>query len=173
MAAAKAEAEKRAAGAALQVFDGYRFVEVSQDNEATLAKRRLMLQNLPPQIDDQTLTAFLNAMLRECGAAGPEENAVVNCWVSKVSQTDKKGVVHEHPFKYAFVQMATVEAAATAVALNGINCMGNSIKIMFRTVEPIIGTCAGGVILPRLDPDPLIPGAALPLQTHQPAVPPR
>ncbi|KAJ1457356.1 hypothetical protein M885DRAFT_131971 [Pelagophyceae sp. CCMP2097] len=130
MAEAKKQAEERAKGAAMKMFDGYRFVEVSQENEATLAKRRLMIQNLPPQINDVQLSAFLNAMLRECGATKPDEDALVTCW-------------------------ATVEAAATAIALNGISCMGNNIKIMYRAVEAIIGTSAGGMILPGLN----VPGA--------------
>lgn len=103
-------------------WDGFRWVEhtpASQlpSNPATRKERRLYVGNLPPSFDSDQLRVFLNEALRACGAIpkGVDE-VVVSSWVSP----DKK---------FAFVELSTVEAAATALGLSGIPCMGCSLKI--------------------------------------------
>mmetsp|Transcript_14069 Transcript_14069/g.48945 ORF Transcript_14069/g.48945 Transcript_14069/m.48945 type:complete len:323 (+) Transcript_14069:121-1089(+) len=139
-AARKKAAAERAGVEVKTYFDGYQWVETSQPlNTAAggLGDRRLMVQNLPPEITEDQIKAFFNACLAECGVIPPElKDIVISVWISKQQAANPVSGVSSHKaFKYAFVQLATPLAETTAIGLSGINCMGHSIRIQYRQQE--------------------------------------
>lgn len=120
--AARRAAEKAAReGGTTKRWDGFRWVEVEacagSADPSTRNQRRLYIGNLPVSLDSQQLKIFINEALRACGAVtegGPDP----------VLSSD---VAADN--KYAFVELGTVDAANTALGLNGINCMGSTLKI--------------------------------------------
>ncbi|KAJ1444255.1 hypothetical protein M885DRAFT_503344 [Pelagophyceae sp. CCMP2097] len=171
-AAAQKTAKEANADNAGRFYDGYRWVdrEDTLGGTATLGQRRVTIQNLPPEIDEPQLRAFLAAALGACGVAVPDDqpDLILSCWLSEERKCDRLGVLHVRPYKYAFVQLATVQSAETAIGLTGISCMGNTIKVESCSTDQtglrtMAALAAGHVSQPGGDFDfagLLVPGAA-------------
>jgi splicing factor U2AF subunit len=76
--------------------------------------RELFVGNTPPGTTELLLLNFLNAAMRRVHLCGPLESPILNCRLSQ---------------KFAFVELATAEAANQAMQMNSIPFLGAILKI--------------------------------------------
>ncbi|KAF8821786.1 splicing factor U2AF protein [Cardiosporidium cionae] len=89
---------------------------IGLDANATKAARELYVGNLPPGVDVNQLLEFLNAAMSALKATTMPGNSCTKAWIS----TDGH---------YAFVEFRTMEEASNGMQLNGLNCLGYSLRI--------------------------------------------
>jgi hypothetical protein len=152
---ATADDDRQPPAPTTRFWDGFRWVEPSAataipTNPATRRQRRLYVSGLPPTFDEAQLRLFVNESLRACGALpSGQDDVVISAWISP----DKN---------FAFVELATVEAAQVALGLSGIMCMGCQMKMSYPSNAMIAGVAGGpeeALIMAALTN---MPAAALP-----------
>jgi len=79
--------------------------------------RRIYVGNLPADVTTDIIKDFVNSAMVACGGV-PEgvSSAVLSVWLGPEN-------------KYAFVEMCSADCASIALGLNGISCMGCSLRI--------------------------------------------
>eukprot|EP00245_Coleochaete_scutata_P012905 TRINITY_DN508_c0_g4_i2.p1 TRINITY_DN508_c0_g4~~TRINITY_DN508_c0_g4_i2.p1 ORF type:complete len:397 (-),score=99.82 TRINITY_DN508_c0_g4_i2:626-1816(-) len=85
--------------------------------QATRHARRVYVGGLPPMANEQSIATFFSQVMQAVGGntAGPGD-AVVNVYINQEK-------------KFAFVECRTVEEASNAMALDGINYEGVSVRV--------------------------------------------
>ncbi|GBG62095.1 hypothetical protein CBR_g28571 [Chara braunii] len=85
--------------------------------QATRHARRVYVGGLPPMTNEQSVATFFSSAMAAVGGntAGPGD-AVVNVYINQEK-------------KFAFVEFRTVEEASNAMALDGINYEGVSVRV--------------------------------------------
>jgi splicing factor U2AF subunit len=76
--------------------------------------RELFVGNTPPGTSEMLLSQFLNGAMRRVGLVGPQETPILNVRVNQ---------------KFAFIELASSDAANKALNLNGIPFLGAILKI--------------------------------------------
>lgn len=110
--------------------------------------RELYVGNLPPSFDVNQLIEFLNAALISIKASPWPGNPIVRAWTASDSH-------------FAFAEFRTIEEATVGLQLNGLNCLGYSLRIGRPKTYPTEYAHLLGGLPTVLTETPSSPAAAL------------
>jgi splicing factor U2AF subunit len=113
----------------------------ANDPHALLVARELYVGGVPEGTTEEDLCSFFNALMTCSGAQLDSGTSVLNC-----SITRDKGP------PYAFLKMRSVQEASNALAFNGIQFRGSTLKVS----RPSKYHPEWGVLLGPTSPDPTI-----------------
>jgi len=113
----------------------------ANDPHALLVARELYVGGVPEGTTEDDLCSFFNALMTCSGAQLDSGNSVINC-----SITRDKGP------PYAFIKLRSVQEASNALAFNGIQFRGSTLKVS----RPSKYHPDWGVLLGPTTPDPTI-----------------
>jgi len=130
-------------------------------DQGTRKARRLYVGNLPAgQITEKMLVDFFEAAVQQAGFTLPGVPGQVVCsaWVS--TDDDRR---------FAFVEFRSMEECANALGLNGINFLGESLRISRPSDydDAVRSMTAQGIALPQ----PSMPAMGMPAAVQPPAMP--